>query len=40
MQKQTGFLGVSGLAWGVIGGLLFVALVVLAFFLDIGTKTL
>jgi hypothetical protein len=38
MEEQTGFLGISDAAWGVIGILLLAALVVMAFITDIGPQ--
>lgn len=38
MEEQTGFLGISRLTWGVIGILTLVALVVMAFFLNVGPE--
>ena len=36
MEQETGFLGISGTAWSVLGILVLVALVALAFWLDVG----
>lgn len=38
MEEQTGFLGISNAAWGVVTILLLVALVIIAFMTDIGTN--
>ena len=36
MEEQNGFLGISSAAWGVIAILILAALVVLAFFGNVG----
>lgn len=40
MGKQTEFLGIPDSFWGVIGLLALLALVALAFVLDLGVRTL
>lgn len=36
MTKHTGFLGISGAGWSFIAVLILIAIVVAAFYLDIG----
>ena len=36
MEQEAGFLGISSTTWSVIGVLALIALVVLAFYLDVG----
>jgi len=38
MEEQTGFWGISNAAWGVVGILLLVVLVVMAYVTDIGSS--
>jgi len=40
MDKQTTLFGISNVAWGIMGILALVALVILAFALDIGPNML